>query len=167
MRYISDLHVHSRYAGACSEALTLENINHAAVEKGIGIIGTGDFTHPSWISEMKSILVEEQGIYRIKNAKKSAIFVPSAEVCTMHKDGDSFKKIHHGILAPDIGAAEVLNDLLKNNGNLHSDGRPILSMSPAELVEITRQADKKSFPDPTKARFLSPSHVHTGRHKLL
>ena len=145
MKYISDLHVHSKYAGACSDALTLENINHAAVEKGIGIIGTGDFTHPSWISEMKSILSEDNGAYKVKNAKKSAIFIPSAEVCTIHKDGDSFKKIHHGILAPDIGAAEVLNDMLKNHGSLQSDGRPILNIGPAELVEMTRQADKKSF----------------------
>ncbi len=145
MEYIADLHVHSKYAGACSESLTLENINHTGLEKGIGIIGTGDFTHPSWISEMKTKLEEENEVYKLKGTSTSLLFIPSAEVCTISKDGEKFKKIHHGILAPDIAAAESINDLIKNNGDLRSDGRPILNITPEELVEKVREADKKSF----------------------
>lgn len=150
MRYIADLHVHSKYAGACSDALTLENMNHAALEKGIDIIGTGDFTHPNWISEIKSKLEEENGVYKLKGSK-SASFVLSAEVCVIFESGKGVRKIHNCILAPDIGSVEAINDAIKKFGKLESDGRPILSVQLSEFVEILHGIDKEIFVFPAHA----------------
>ncbi len=150
MRRIADLHVHSRYAGACSEALTLENINRTAIEKGIDIIGTGDFTHPNWFSEIKAGMEEDGGVYRLKGAR-SAAFVLSSEVCTISNEGKGFKKIHHCMLAPDLGAVQGINEALGRFGNLKSDGRPILSISPCEFVETVRSVDKNIMVFPAHA----------------
>lgn len=150
MRYIADLHVHSKYAGACSEALTLENINNTAKEKGINIIGTGDFTHPSWYAELKSKLEYENGAYKLKNSD-SVNFILSSEVCTIFNDGKGFKKIHMCLLAPDLGAVEGINDAIKKFGELKSDGRPILNVKLSELAEIIHGIDKKIFMFPAHA----------------
>lgn len=58
MRQIADFHIHSRFSRACSKDLTIKNLNQAGRIKGVQIIGTGDFTHPEWFSELKSELVE-------------------------------------------------------------------------------------------------------------
>lgn len=60
MDFITEMHMHSKYARACSEQLTLENMAAAAQEKGIQIIATGDFTHPEWFKEIKGRLVEDK-----------------------------------------------------------------------------------------------------------
>lgn len=144
MKYIADLHIHSKYAGACSDALTLENINQTAIQKGINIIGTGDFTHPNWYSEIKSKLEYDNGVYKLKGAN-SVNFILSSEVCTIFNDGKGFKKIHNCILAPDLGAVEGINDAIKGFGDLRSDGRPILSVRLSEFAEILHGIDKKIF----------------------
>jgi len=46
MRFIADLHIHSRYSRATSKDMSPENIWKWAQLKGITVIGTGDFTHP-------------------------------------------------------------------------------------------------------------------------
>lgn len=150
MRYIADLHIHSKYAGACSEALTLENINQTAIQKGINVIGTGDFTHPNWYSEIKSKLEEDNGVYKLKGTE-SVNFILSSEVCILFNDGKDFKKIHNCILAPDLGAVEGINDAVKKFGNLQSDGRPMLSVRLSEFVETLHGIDKKIFVFPAHA----------------
>ena len=56
MRYIADLHIHSKYSRACSKDLDLPRINQWAKIKGINIVGTGDFTHPAWLKHLKENL---------------------------------------------------------------------------------------------------------------
>ncbi len=156
IRYIADLHIHSRYAGACSEALNLVNIDRTAVEKGIDLVGTGDFTHPDWLSEIKEGLEGENGVYRLRgrgSEKKSTGFVLSTEVCTIFNAGNGVKKIHHCILAPDLAAAESINDQVKRFGDLKADGRPMLSVAASELSEILHNIDKNII--------LYPAHAWT------
>ena len=82
MEYIADLHIHSRYAMACSEQLTLENIDQTAKEKGIKIVSTGDFTHPRWIAEIKSGLEEKgAGIYALKGSATGTRFLSTSAIC--------------------------------------------------------------------------------------
>ena len=150
MRYIADLHVHSKYAGACSDALTLENINQAAIEKGINIIGTGDFMHPNWLSEIKSKLEYDNGVYKLKG-RNSVNFILSSEVCTIFNDGKGFKKVHNCLLAPDIGTVERISEEIKKFGNLKSDGRPMLSVSLSEFTEIIHSIGKEIFVFPAHA----------------
>src|SRR5260221_904144 len=66
MRFHADLHVHSKYSRATSRDLDLEHLAAWAARKGIGVVATGDFTHPAWCAELKQKLVPaEAGYYRI------------------------------------------------------------------------------------------------------
>ncbi|MDO8505898.1 MAG: endonuclease Q family protein [bacterium] len=69
MKFIADLHTHSKYARACSPALTLENMDGWARVKGVDILSTGDFTHPKWFEEIKRKLVPSgrDGLYVLKD----------------------------------------------------------------------------------------------------
>ena len=53
MKYIADLHIHSKYSRATAKNLDLENLYISAQLKGITVLGTGDSTHPAWFSELK------------------------------------------------------------------------------------------------------------------
>ena len=66
MRVIADLQIHSKYSRACSQDLSPKNIGHWAEKKGIAVIGTGDFTHPKWLLELKESLEEvKPGLYQL------------------------------------------------------------------------------------------------------
>lgn len=163
MEYISELHVHSKYAGACSDKLTLDNIDATSSQKGINLIGTGDFTHPEWFKEIKSRLEPQgNGLFRVKGSSTKVNFILSAEVCTISsKIGDgkagmfdrsgNVAKIHHGILAPDLETIQQINDTLARHGKLALDGRPQLSMQASELVEALMGIDKRIFVFPAHA----------------
>ena len=64
--YIADLHIHSRYSRATSRDLTPEALDLWARRKGIGLVGTGDFTHPAWRQELREKLKPaEEGLYTL------------------------------------------------------------------------------------------------------
>jgi PHP family Zn ribbon phosphoesterase len=66
--YIADLHIHSHYSRATSKDCTPEHLDLWAGHKGIGILGTGDFTHPAWREELKEKLIPaEEGLYILKD----------------------------------------------------------------------------------------------------
>jgi len=137
LRAFCDLHIHSRYSRATSEMMTLQEITHYAVMKGLNIVGTGDSTHPLWIAEVKERLVEEEnGFLRMKESRSNQFYALSGEVSTIYKENGSTKMIHHVLLLPNVECAEQANDLLCHFGNLESDGRPILNCSSPELVEF-------------------------------
>ena len=56
MAFTADLHLHSRYACACSKNLTLANMALWAKAKGIELLSTADFTHPAWLLELEKNL---------------------------------------------------------------------------------------------------------------
>ncbi len=152
MEIIADLHIHSPYAMACSKNITLEAINNSAVDKGIRVIGTGDFTHPRWMHEIKDKLVEgKHGLYRLKGYEAKTDFILTSEVSTIFTKGARQRKIHNCILAPSIEVVEQVNAALKRFGSLESDGRPQLGMSAAELVEILHGIDKRIIVFPAHA----------------
>lgn len=152
MDYIADLHIHSSYAMACARNITLRSLINTADHKGISIVGTGDFTHPKWISEMKNEIEEErEGIYALSKNSGKARFVLSAEVCTIFDKLNTVKKIHNCILAPNLEVVEQISSNLEKFGSLSSDGRPILNMSAAELVEILHGISKDILVFPAHA----------------
>ena len=68
MKTVADFHIHSPYSRAVSKEMTLENLSVWAGLKGIGVMGTGDFTHPKWIQEIKAKLEPaEEGLYVLKS----------------------------------------------------------------------------------------------------
>ena len=68
MRFFADLHIHSRYSRATSPAMSLESLWRWAQMKGITVIGTGDFTHPKWLQELKEKLyVYDNKLFKLKD----------------------------------------------------------------------------------------------------
>lgn len=63
---ICDLHIHSKYSRATSGECLPEYLDLWARRKGIGLIGTGDFTHPAWRALLKETMEPaEEGLYRL------------------------------------------------------------------------------------------------------
>ncbi|MCK4453410.1 DNA helicase UvrD, partial [candidate division WOR-3 bacterium] len=74
---IADLHIHSRYSRATSKEMIIPKIAEYAKLKGIGMVGTGDFTHPEWLKELKRNLKDTgNGIYEYNGVK----FILNVEV---------------------------------------------------------------------------------------
>ncbi|MBM4305517.1 MAG: DNA helicase UvrD, partial [Deltaproteobacteria bacterium] len=48
MRFIADFHLHSKYSRATSKDMEVETLAQWAKKKGIVLLGTGDFTHPTY-----------------------------------------------------------------------------------------------------------------------
>lgn len=148
MKFIADLHVHSRYSRATSPEMCPEGLWRWAQLKGIGIIGTGDFTHPLWIEELSEKLEPaENGLFSLRpeHARPANIpercasdvrFMLSAEISSIYSKGGRTRKVHSIVLAPGFDAARELNSRLSAIGNLHSDGRPILGLDARRLLEI-------------------------------
>jgi len=143
MRIIADLHIHSRYARACSRDLTPENIALWADKKGIQVVGTGDFTHPKWREELQAALSEsELGLYRLKDNSNAARFLLTVELASIYKLGDKVRRVHNLVFAPNFAAANRLVEALEKRGvNLKSDGRPIMGIHSSELLKICKDAD--------------------------
>ncbi|OGI12189.1 DNA helicase UvrD [Candidatus Micrarchaeota archaeon RBG_16_36_9] len=133
MKLFADLHLHSHYSRATSNRMNIENLEKYAKVKGLNLLGTGDFTHPLWLDELKKSLTEDNGLFHFKD--KDVSFILQAEVSSIYNDGET-RKIHNVILAPSFEVVDQINDFLKNYGKLASDGRPILTkIDCAELVE--------------------------------
>ena len=167
--YIGDLHIHSRYSRATSKELTPEHLDLWAGKKGINIVGTGDFTHPAWRSELAEKLEPaEQGLYMLKKeyslqrpsvlGQSSPRFVISGEISSIYKKNGRVRKVHSLILLPSLEAAEVLSRRLEAIGNIHSDGRPILGLDCHDLLAITLEA----CPD----AIYVPAHIWTPHFSL-
>lgn len=166
---IADLHIHSHYSRATSRDCTPEALDFQARQKGIGLIGTGDFTHPGWRAELKEKLQPAgEGLYKLKpeygilpsigSASLSPHFVLSGEISSIYKKGDKVRKVHSLILLPGLEAAERLSKKLEAIGNLHSDGRPILGLDCRDLLEITL--------DTCPQAIFIPAHIWTPHFSL-
>ncbi len=154
MKVIADLHTHSRYAMACSSSITIKGMEAAALEKGINLVSTGDFTHSAWLAEMKRDLEDPdgKGLLNVKGSDSGVRFVVGAEVSTVFNvNPTTVKKVHHCILLPSVEHAEAVRESLSKHGAMDSDGRPTLSISPAELVEKVRGVTKDAIVFPAHA----------------
>ncbi len=155
MRRILDLHLHSKFARACSPRLTLSNMAMAAERKGVDIIACGDFTHPAWFKAITTELVEvgKSGLYQLKDNSSKTLFILSTEVSLVYKDGGKARRIHLVVLAPNLVAVTKLNKYLGTKYNIHADGRPILGISAPKFVRLCLYID---------ANFLIyPAHIWT------
>ncbi|MBI4132480.1 MAG: DNA helicase UvrD [Candidatus Sungbacteria bacterium] len=157
MRVIADLHIHSPYARAVSKDMTLENLDLWARLKGISVMGTGDFTHPKWMKEIKSKLEPaESGLYKLKkqeagSTKQETRFMLTVEISSIYSKGGKVRRIHNLIFAPSIATAEKINTQLGWLGNLSSDGRPILGLDSRELAKIVFGIDPEAVIVPAHA----------------
>ncbi len=148
-KFIADFHVHSKYSRACSKDLTVEELAKWAKLKGIGVLGTGDFTHPMWLDELKDGLRAAGGdLYEAANGVR---FLLTSEVNTLFYKGGKAHQIHHLLLAPSIEAVERINRELESFGNLDLDGRPTLQMEAWRLVEVVLGVEPRCLIVPAHA----------------
>jgi uncharacterized protein (TIGR00375 family) len=173
MKFAADLHVHSRFSRATAKNLTLENIYIAAQLKGITVVGTGDFTHPGWFSELREKLIPaEAGLFRLRkeiatacdrkvfgSCRREVRFILETEISCIYKKDGLTRKNHNLVFVPDFEIAEQLSHRLGEIGNIHSDGRPILGLDARNLLEIVLELSDQAF--------LVPAHIWTPWFSLL
>ena len=154
MEFVADLHLHSRFSMATSKQLTCENLHRWSALKGVDVVGTGDFLHPTWNAELKDALkTAGDGLYRLKAGPRRSVeqslpdachrdvhFILTVEISLIYKKDSRTRKVHHIVMMPDFAAVERLNKRLGAIGNLKSDGRPILGLDSRDLVEICVEA---------------------------
>lgn len=153
MRYIADLHIHSKYSRACSKDLDLEHNAAWAKKKGIQIVGTGDFTHPVWFKELEQKLVENKpGLFTLGTHDSDVYFMLTTEISCIYKQGDKVRRIHLCLFAPSFDAVKkIITALEKRKVNLKSDGRPIMGLRSEEIVKIVLDADDRCMVIPAHA----------------
>lgn len=157
MRLIADLHIHSKYARACSKELTPQNLDLWARKKGIGLLGTGDFTHPAWFADLAVLHETKTGLYQLPTSleaplEKRVYFMYTAEVASIYKQGEKVRRVHNLIFASSREAAHRISEALAKRGcNLKSDGRPIIGLHCDELVALVKDADASSHVVPAHA----------------
>jgi uncharacterized protein (TIGR00375 family) len=137
LRVFWDAHIHSKYSRATSASMEIPEICRYAQMKGLNLVGSGDFTHPRWLAELKSSLMEvpETDLYMpTGTANPSVHIMITGEVSTIFEHEGVTRKIHHVILTPSLEIAEI-NDRLSKHGDLSVDGRPTLNILASELVE--------------------------------
>jgi len=140
MRFITDLHIHSKYSRACSKNISIENLEKYARIKGIDVLGTGDFQHPLWGKELKDKLTPAGG--GIMKTESGFPFILTTEVSNMFSQGGKGRRVHSLILAPDMETVNQITDVLGSKGRLDYDGRPIFGFSCIELVEMMQEINK-------------------------
>lgn len=154
MRFIADFHVHSRYSRATSTDMDVEALARWAALKGITLMGTGDFTHPTYFAELSARLEPaEEGLFRVKKGGHPTRFMLTGEVSNIYHQGGKLRKIHTLIFARSLKEVERLNAKLQRHGKLSSDGRPIFTFSAKELV--------KTVLDISPSFVLIPAHAWT------
>lgn len=140
MDVVADLHIHSKYARACSKDLNLENLEKWARIKGITLLGTGDFQHPKWIQELKGNLSDDgSGILK---SKSGFPFILQTEISLMYTQDKKGRRVHNLILVPNYEIADQVIETLGKKGRLDYDGRPIFNFSCVELVEMMMNISK-------------------------
>jgi len=167
MKFIADFHLHSHFSIATSKNLIPEYLDYWARLKGIRVIGTGDFTHPGWLKELKEKLEpSRQGLFRLKakytldtdlpflsSPDYETQFLLTAEISTIYKKHGRVRKVHNLLFVPDLETAEHIQGALSRIGNIASDGRPILGLDSRDLLEIVLHSSEQSF--------FVPAHIWT------
>ncbi|MCL2741057.1 MAG: endonuclease Q family protein, partial [Oscillospiraceae bacterium] len=114
----ADLHVHSRYSRATSKDCVPSCLEGWARVKGLGLLGTGDFTHAGWRAELERCLEPcGDGLYALsERARRDAgptfppapdglaqpRFVVSGEVSCIYRRGGRTRKVHSLMVLPSL-----------------------------------------------------------------
>jgi len=166
MEIIADLHLHSKYSRAVSQNMVVSQIALWAGKKGIRLVGSGDFTHPLWLRELKENLKEVSfGLYALKSQEKeinnsqslkkeAPLFLLTTEIASIYSQEGKSHRIHNLIFAPDFKTVEEINLKLRSREvNLFSDGRPITGLSSQAICELVLSVNKDCL--------VIPAHIWT------
>ena len=131
----ADLHIHSPFSIAVSGAMLPENLIDACTIKGIHALGTGDALQPAWQKGWEPYLENDAGI----------VIVPQAEI-------EDQKRVHHLILAEDLGQFDQLRDLLVGKSkSFETSGRPHIYLSGEEIAALAHEV----------GALIGPAHAFT------
>ncbi|HPM42662.1 MAG TPA: endonuclease Q family protein [Candidatus Omnitrophota bacterium] len=133
MPFIVDLHIHSKYSRATAKDMDIENLVKWAKIKGVGMLGSGDFTHPAWLAELeKKLSPKSPGVYDHDGVD----FILTGEVSNIYFKAGRTRKVHNIIAVPDFETAEEAAEALSDYGDLDSDGRPIMHLECDRMVKM-------------------------------
>jgi len=134
--------------------MDIDNIEKYGKLKGLNLIGTGDFTHPLWLQEMKEKLKPVDGTGFYQHEDKDVFFMLTAEISLIYTQDGKGRRVHHVLFAPNFGVVDQVNELLLKYGRMDYDGRPIFGKLPSyELVEKLMQISKDIM--------VVPAHIWT------
>lgn len=170
MQVIADLQIHSRYSRAVSQEMVIPKIWEWAKRKGIGLVATGDWTHPLWMREIKQNLEETgNGLLKVKSQKSLAwppgqakvksdeegpYFLLATEISSIYSQGGKLRRIHNLVWAPSFATADRINkELQKRGANLISDGRPIVGLTSSQIAELVFSVESTCL--------VIPAHIWT------
>jgi uncharacterized protein (TIGR00375 family) len=156
MEIVVDFHVHSKYSRATSKDMDVEHLSSTAKIKGINVVGTGDFTHPQWLLELKNNLSEvSAGIYE----RNGTHFILTAEVNNIFTKAQKSRRVHNILIAPSFKIVAEINKALSEYGDLFADGRPILKLDAKKMLKMLRSISHDIY--------LIPAHLWTPWFGLL
>jgi len=138
----ADLHIHSRFSRACSKSIDIPNLVKWARIKGLDLLGTGDFTHPEWLSELRA-LEEVEGILWYEDNKGKFPFILSSEISLIYTQDGKGRRVHLVYLAPSIEVVDKINKWFDTKGRRDYDGRPIFKISCRDFVAKMQEIDDK------------------------
>ena len=155
--FAADLHIHSRYAYACSKNLTLENLASTAKTKGIDLLATGDFTHPAWLRELQDGLTEaDEGTFEYAGVR----FVLGTEVSCVYRQGGRSRRLHLLLYMSSFEAVGRFSyELAQRGAKLEGDGRPTVGLSAQDLLELALDVDPMAV--------VAPAHIWTPWYGML
>ncbi len=154
--------------------MDLENMALWARYKGIHLLGTGDFTHPSWFQELQEKLrPAEAGLFCLREDLEAPLihqspastrthevrFVLSAEITQTFLHNGDLQRIRHLIFAPDFEAVKRIRAELGRFGDLQAEGRPTLHLDIPTLLSILHDAHPQAH--------LIPAHILASWFSLL
>jgi uncharacterized protein (TIGR00375 family) len=149
---------------ATSREMSPEGLWRWAQIKGITVIGTGDFTHPLWLDELRHKLWPDgNGLLMLRkkfqpdgipeSCRHDVRFMLSAEISSIYKKNGRTRKVHCLVLVSSFQEAEGINKKLSKIGSLRSDGRPILKLDAKRLLDMALDVSPRAM--------LIPAHVWT------
>jgi len=158
--FIADLHIHSKYSRATSKDMEITTLYKWAKWKGIKVLGTGDFTHPYYLAELKKNLEPlGNGLFKLKNKGDEVCFMLTTEVSNIFSVQGKGRRIHTLILAPSFEVVDKINKQLSRRGDLLADGRPTFGFNLKELVKMVLNVSSDCL--------LVPAHAWTPWYGLL
>ena len=136
--FLADLHIHSKFSRASSKNMEPKTLWEVGKLKGLSVLGTGDFTHPAYLKELKELLEYDgkSGLYIYKgSAGEPPYFVPTAEISLIYSTkSKTNRRVHLILIAPSFEVVEEINKYLSKLGNLLADGRPTFGVQAEALV---------------------------------
>jgi len=139
MKIVADLHIHSKYSRATSGKMNAKDLSDAAKIKGINLLGTGDFTHPTHLADLKAALKGgENGVFQFNETN----FILTSEIANLFSWDGKGRKVHNVLLAPSFEIVDQIVDRLLKWGRLDYDGRPMFGRTCLELMDLVQSISK-------------------------